>query len=442
MTVRFNPHTYASAMKNSEEYAVENNILYRWEDTHWQALDESRAMEAAYRWLVMHDEDQASADNAKKAVRSALLWVDKLPLPSPDVLIPCLNGYVHIVDGKLVLRPADRQFGVKHVLDCEFHPNSSSPRQFIALLNTILPDRSVQSRVQEYVGYTLMADARYQRAQFWLGSGANGKGTLANIVQRLHRNVAATNLNGLDGFRLWPLIDASLIFVDEAPKGRINEDLLKSLIPGETVQVDRKFEKPVSVRILGKWLVLGNQIPAIADPSDGFWRKWDFVPFDVTIPASQQDPELAEKIVQEELSGVLSWALEGLMRLQRRGKFEPILPMPMQGMLDRAKQETNSVMAWFKENDVGVSNTALVLKDAVFAHYRDWCEHSGMKLFSLPQFWLAMRNIVSLHEERKREHGRQPRYCNLVVPSLPAPASTITHFNADEAASVTGSCHA
>ena len=40
-------------------------------------------------------------------------------------------------------------------------------------------------------------DARYQRAQFWLGEGANGKGVLVNIVQALHGRIAAMALDKL-----------------------------------------------------------------------------------------------------------------------------------------------------------------------------------------------------------------------------------------------------
>src|SRR5665647_1927621 len=152
-----------------------------------------------------------------------------------------------------------------------------------------------------------MADARYQRAQLWLGGGANGKDVLVNVVQALHGNIAAVSLDALEGFRLSVLVGASLIYADEVPRARINEQLLKSMIAGEKIQVDRKYRDPVSVFVRGKWLVLGNQLPAITDHTTGFWRRWDVVPFCVTIPEAERDPMLASRIISNELAGVLCW---------------------------------------------------------------------------------------------------------------------------------------
>lgn len=62
-------------------------------------------------------------------------------------------------------------------------------------------NEDVRARVQEYKGYTLLGDTRFQRVQFWIGQGANGKGTPANIVQALHNRTAAVQLDDLGGFK-------------------------------------------------------------------------------------------------------------------------------------------------------------------------------------------------------------------------------------------------
>src|SRR5206468_684062 len=123
----------------------------------------------------------------------------------------------------------------------------------------------------------------------------------------------------------------------------VNEQLLKSLIAGGRVMGDRKDKDPLSINVRGKWVGLGNHLPTITEHSTGFWRRWDIVPFNVTIPESRRDPLLAETIIREELSGVLNWALEGLVRLQKRGGFDAVMPKAMSVMLHEAKIETNTV---------------------------------------------------------------------------------------------------
>ncbi|MDB5854793.1 MAG: primase [Herminiimonas sp.] len=417
MTARFEPHQYATRLKASGDHAVDGGLIHTWTGTYWSVTDDEVACKHAYRWLVKADPSNTTAENAKKAVNCAKLWLPELVKESTDIVIPCANGYIRVNDGALTLIPADKSFGLKHALDCNFEPECGPATQFEKFLKTVLPDQAVRSRVQEYIGYTLMADARYQKAQLWLGSGANGKGVLANIVQKLHGNTAAISLDALDGFKLSVLIGASLIYVDEIPRARINEHILKSLIAGEKVQIDRKHETPLSIHVRGKWLVLGNHLPAITDHSIGFWRRWDIVPFNVTVKEHDRDPLLADNIIRSEMPGVLNWALAGLLRLQHRGAFEPSLPLAMQDILSDAKRETNSVQAWVEENDITESEPLRSKKDDVYSHYREWCLRNGMAAMASPRFWKTIRSILAFEEGRKREGTEQVRYCNVFLPS-------------------------
>lgn len=417
MTARFEPHLYATTLNASGDHAVDGGLIYTWTGNHWSVTTDEIASKQAYRWIATFEPSHTTAENAKKAVNCAKLWLPEVVKESTDIVIPCSNGYVQVLDGGLSLISPHKSFGLKHSLICEFNPDFGPAIKFEQFLKMVLPDPAVRSRVQEYIGYTLTSDARYQKAQLWLGSGANGKGVLANIIQKLHGNTAAISLDSLDGFNLSVLIGASLIYVDEVPKARINEQILKSLIAGEKVQIDRKYETPLSIHVRGKWLVLGNHLPAITDHSIGFWRRWDIVPFGVTVSESDRDPLLADEIIRTEMPGVLNWALEGLLRLQKRGAFEPILPFAMQNILNDAKRETNSVQAWFEESDIVVSDSLQTTKDGVYEHYREWCSRNGMASMASPRFWQTMHGIVDLEEGRKREGGHQIRYCNLLFAS-------------------------
>lgn len=418
---KFFPHLYADHLTRSGRIASDGLLLYSWTETHWAPLDDVEAEREAYLWLVRQDEAWATPDNARKAVRAACLYAPKLPSLTEEVVIPTLNGYVHLEDAALVLKPAEPALGVTHCLACSYVPEGAEAPRFQQFLEMVLPDPRIRLRVQEYVGYTLMADARYQRAQLWLGEGANGKGVLANIVQALHGRTAAVALDQLAGFRLSGLVGASLIYVDEVPRKRVDEQTLKSLIAGERVAVDRKNKEIVSVPLRGKWLVLGNHLPAVSDHSPGFWRRWDLVPFSVTIPERHRDAMLAKSIIRTELSGVLTWALSGLQRLQQRGGFDPEVPTAMKAMLHEAKADTNSVVAWVDADAVELQITCDTPKDRVFEHYRRWCTFNAMREVSVVQFWKRMReHFKELEGSRNRVDGVPTRMCNvrLTVPLL------------------------
>ena len=178
----FQPHLYATHAVTTGGIASDSNLIYRWTGLNWEPVDEEEAEREAYHWLVAQEPAWASAENARKAVRAACLYSPRLPKLTEDVVIPTRSGYVHLDGTNLVLRKADPALGLTHCLDCTYAPGGPAPQRFLAFLERALPDAEVRARVQEYIGYTLLADARYQRAQFWLGEGANGKGVLANIV--------------------------------------------------------------------------------------------------------------------------------------------------------------------------------------------------------------------------------------------------------------------
>ena len=417
----FRPHLYAGTVVRAGGIASDRALLYRWTGTHWSPIDEDEAERQAYHWLVSQDVNWASAENARKAFRAACLFAPAIPPLTKEVVIPTESGYVHLLGSLLELRPANPDLGLTHCLGCGYAPEGALPKKFLRFLERVLPDAQVRNRVQEYVGYTLLADARYQRAQFWLGEGANGKGVLANIVQALHGRIAAMSLDQLAGFHLSVLVGASLVYVDEVPRKPIDEQRLKSMIAGERIAIDRKYRDPVSIHVRGKWLVLGNHLPAITDHSTGFWRRWDVVPFSVTIAERDRDPLLADNIIENELSGVLIWALEGLVRLQSRGGFDPVMPVAMQAMLREAKADTNSVVAWVDDCSIELQISCLMPKDRVFEDYRRWCTVNAMREVSVVQFWKRMNeHFKELDEARIRVDGVQRRVCNV---SLAAPES-------------------
>ena len=421
MSKSFEPHVYASALAKTGTYASDGSGLHKWTETHWTALDERDARIDAYRWLVKHAAGHASDANAAQSLRAAALFLAPVPTLTGQTVIPVRNGYVHVDSAGVNLRAADRAFGLRHVLNCSYDPTALAP-EFTKFVERALPDPAVRARVQEYIGYTFLADARFQRAQLWLGEGANGKGLLAAIVRSLHHRWVSVALDELNGFERSVVMGASLIFADEVPRGRIHEQTIKKMVSRDPVSINRKFLSVVSVEVTAKWIACGNHLPAVTDHSTGFWRRWDIVPFGATVPEAERDPELGKRIITNELAGVLNWALTGLLRLLGRGRFEPVVPQAMHQAMLNAKVETNSVAAWAEDCDVHVGGACQSLKSEVFRSYREWCSANALQTLGSVQFWKRLREQYrGLHEERHRVGGEQPRVVNVTIPHSSSP---------------------
>ena len=164
-----------------------SGVLYKWAGTHWQMIPPFDCERMAWKWLTENCPNEATPRKAQSCSNAACLEIFKIPSPQKSmIVIPTKSGYLHIgqTDPLPNLLDADPGLGITYCLNCDYDPGDPAPL-FKSFAEEILPDPDVRSLVQEYAGYTLLGDTRYQKAQWWIGAGANGKGTLAQIVVML-----------------------------------------------------------------------------------------------------------------------------------------------------------------------------------------------------------------------------------------------------------------
>ena len=169
-----------------------SGVLYKWAGTHWQMISPFDCERMAWKWLTENYQNEATPRKAQSCSNAACLEIFKIPSPQMTaIVIPTKSGYLHIgqTDPPLNLLDADPALGITYCLNCAYDPEAPAPL-FKAFTGEILPDPDVRDLVQEYAGYTLLGDTRYQKAQWWIGASANGKGTLAQIVAALHQRAS------------------------------------------------------------------------------------------------------------------------------------------------------------------------------------------------------------------------------------------------------------
>src|SRR3712207_8052857 len=69
-------------------------------------------------------------------------------------------------------------------------------------------------------------------------------------------------------------------------------------------------------------IVAANHKPEVRGTDHGIWRRIKIVPWEVSIPDSERDPKLPEKL-ETELEGILAWCVRGAVEWQREGLSEP-----------------------------------------------------------------------------------------------------------------------
>jgi putative DNA primase/helicase len=164
-------------------------------------------------------------------------------------------------------------------------------------------DQELQSFLQRVVGYALTGLTVEHALFFLYGTGANGKSvfltTINGILEDYHRTAPIetfmhthqtghpTDLAGLRGARLVTSI--------ETEEGRNwAENKIKALTGGDKIAARFMRQDFFDYKPEFKLVIAGNHKPKLRSVDEAIKRRFNLIPFTVTIPVEQRDPDLTE----------------------------------------------------------------------------------------------------------------------------------------------------
>lgn len=349
--------------------------------------------------------------------------------PAPTEVVPLRNGLLRL-DTRELLPPTPRYFA-SYCLPVDFGDNVESPEVWIEFLRSVWPEDldSVQA-LQEWFGYLLTADTSLQKALMIVGPKRSGKGTIARVLVRLlgDRNIASPTLASLgQPFGLQALIGKVVAIMSDARLGKqadiaaIAESLLR--VTGEDyVNVARKFLPDYTAKLLARIVVLANEVPTFRDAAAALPSRFIILTTEHSF-YGREDHQLDAKLAAE-LPGILLWALDGLDRLRRRGRFL----QPRAGLDElRVMEDLASPIGAFLRDACVIEPGATVPIAKLYSMWKEWCtEHGRGRPGTEQTFGRDMRAAVpGLGENRPRVNGVRVRmYSGIRIrtPDDPPPA--------------------
>ena len=263
--------------------------------------------------------------------------------------------------------------------------------------------------IRQAIGYSLSGATSEQCLFFLYGLGFNGKSVFAETLQALlndySRRTPADTLMAKrfdDGISndVARLPGARVVIASELEEGRrLNETLVKDLTGGDriTARFLRKefFEFAPTFKI---WMY-GNHKPEIRGTDKGIWRRVRVVPFDVTIPAEERDPDLINKL-KAELPGILAWAVRGFTAWQAAGAL--LTPKCVQDATAQYRAEQDLIAAFLEECCLTGNSLYTVTAGALFRAYKAWAEENNERVMNQRKF------SMSMSERGYTTSGREP----------------------------------
>lgn len=251
-------------------------------------------------------------------------------------------------------------------------------------------DIELQSFMRRMFGYALTGDTTAHALFFVFGTGANGKSvtvdTVAGILNDYHRTAAIETFTASTNERhptdLAGLRGARLVTAVETEEGRRwAESRIKALTGGDKIAARFMRQDYFEFAPQFKLVIAGNHKPGLRSVDEAIRRRFHLVPFAVTVPAEERDPNLRERL-KAEWPGIMTWMIKGCLEWQQRGLCPPRAVVEATAAYLDAE---DALAAWVDDCcvcDPGAWSTS----SALFASWKVWAEHAGEFVGSAKRF--------------------------------------------------------
>ena len=288
-------------------------------------------------------------------------------------------------------------------------PGGDCPR-FLAFLTTITDGNAEQiAYLRRVLGYRLTGLTREHALFFGYGTGANGKSvplsTVAGILGEYHRTAPIETFMASNADRhptdLAGLRGARLVTATETEEGRRwAESRIKQLTGGNTVAARFMRQGFFEYRPAFKLIITGNHKPSLRSVDEAIRRRFHLIPFSITIPTEERDPDLTEKL-KAEWPGILQWLIEGCLEWQTAG-LRP--PKAVTEATDAYLAAEDAIAAWLDEKCEGDQN-AWASSGELFASWSGWATTAGELPGSSKRLTQALESRGFVRHKMNRGQG-------------------------------------
>lgn len=313
-------------------------------------------------------------------------------------IIVLKNGCYNLITQEL--EPFNPLYCARSAMPVTYDPKADCPtiKNFIS---EIIPN-SVEF-YQEWMGYHLLKDYRFQRCVVHVGDGDNGKSTLLSLQTAFlgRENCASQSLFRLTTQRFAAAeLDGKLanIAADIGPDELKHTGTIKMLTGGDTITAEKKNRDPFQFVNHAKMTFSCNQLPRTPDETLAFFKRFIVIVYDKVIPKEEQDPQLLEKLTTDiELSGLFNWAVQGLKRALERGRLNE--PGDAMERKELYLAMSDPVTGFFNNHITETSGSTAIKQDVINAFFQ-YCKDKGYVPLSDRKFVENFKKVAWVRESQ------------------------------------------
>jgi putative DNA primase/helicase len=312
---------------------------------------------------------------------------------NPD-LLNCKGDLYNLRTGEV--RPVEPEDYVSRSVYCKAAPAAGKempalPKLFKEFLMQVTSKDGVDRPdlalfIMYWFGYCLTGDTGAAFLVNFHGGGKNGKSVLLKLMMRLFGDYAAPiptdvvienrfasqfNLEGLPGVRLGILADA--------PEGRLNMEMLKPIITGDTLSAQRKFMKNFAYKSVCKISVGSNPRLTLKNTGMAISRRIRMIPFDYQITDEEEIINFEQQLL-EDAPGILALLIYLAKDYYRQGGGPRAFPScRVVDETSREYLESEDLVGRWKQERTEAAPGNAVSATELYKDFIKWAEDEGVR---------------------------------------------------------------
>lgn len=419
-----------------------SGVFWRYADGVWRKFPES---------TVRHLVSYALKDQVQASMINDTVSVLKAKIDRPETyweeheaqgMINCANGMADLrgvdindanLDPDAMLVPHDPDYCSRRQVAASWSPEEE-PDLLLRSLQQIFPEGRNKVKggalcegddkirlLKQFAGYILLPTTKYEKAMFFYGTGANGKGTVTDTLISVlgSHNTMDLSIDELGKSFNVPYLQGKMLVTSAEINYRDNQGVqnLKKCISGDPVSGEVKFGERIEFRNNAKFLFSMNDPPSgITDKSWGFRRKFLLLHFGRRFGDDEIDPDLKEKLA-ETRNAVFCWMVQGALELRSANRFFD--SETIRKDKHSFERQLDPLAMYIDECLIIGDENRYEPKEDLFRHYGQWCEESRYNALGRNRFYTRLCELIPSIKERRREimigSTVQNRWCFLGI---------------------------
>lgn len=276
-------------------------------------------------------------------------------------------------------------------------------------------DADLMSYLQRIAGYSLSGFTSQQEFYVLYGPTASGKSKFLEALKYAWGDYSASlDINSLTLRRrsgsspspdIARLVGKRLVISSENNYSyRFDPAFVKLLTGEDTIVARHMYGDLFDFKPQFKLLIATNDLPILPEEDEAIWRRIRCIPFSNSIPESQRDRNLGDKL-QKDAPAIINWALEGYKKWRQEGLTEPKC---VKKATLKYRMAMDAIDPWIEECCTLGPNEECSMSD-LYKSFHDWNRDQGTPEFRVISRRSFGRKLTAKGFKNVKINGKRAR---------------------------------